>query len=147
MGLKRRQFLGLSALGGLLFATGSQILANATSRRKENDAIASLSPLPQPSSDELLMRFASVGDTGTGTQSQYAVARAMAQHHLSHPYSTVLLAGDNIYNNGEIEKIEAVFERPYQPLLDGGVQFYAALGNHDIRTENGDRRWSIRGSI
>jgi 3',5'-cyclic AMP phosphodiesterase CpdA len=50
----------------------------------------------------------------------------------------VILAGDNIYNNGEIEKISAVFEQPYQVLLQNGVKFQACLGNHDIRTANGD---------
>jgi 3',5'-cyclic AMP phosphodiesterase CpdA len=50
----------------------------------------------------------------------------------------VVLAGDNIYNNGEMAKISAVFEQPYQPLLKQGVKFQACLGNHDIRTDNGD---------
>ncbi|MDY6781573.1 MAG: metallophosphoesterase [Cyanobacteriota bacterium] len=148
MSLKRRQFLGLSALGGLVLATGSQILTHMTSRGKDDDAIASsvssvsspLPPQPQPSADEPEARFASVADSGTGAEGQYAVARAMAQYHLSNPYPLVVLAGDNIYNKGEIEKVEAVFERPYEPLLDLGVRFYAALGNHDVRTENGDRQ-------
>ncbi|MDY7013801.1 MAG: metallophosphoesterase, partial [Cyanobacteriota bacterium] len=138
MNLKRRQFLGLSALGGLSLAAGKQLLTKAKSHRNNADAIAS-SSLPsetQPSPNELLLRFVSVGDTGTGAEGQYAVARAMEQYRQQNPYSLVVLAGDNIYNNGEIEKIEAVFERPYQPLLDNGVKFYACLGNHDIRTDN-----------
>ncbi|NJM89554.1 MAG: metallophosphoesterase [Hydrococcus sp. RU_2_2] len=53
-------------------------------------------------------------------------------------YPFVLLTGDNIYNNGEIEKISAVFEQPYQALLKQNVRFYAVLGNHDIRTNNGE---------
>jgi predicted MPP superfamily phosphohydrolase len=52
----------------------------------------------------------------------------------------VTLLGDNIYTNGEIDKINAVFEKPYQPLLQQGVKFYACLGNHDLRTKNGDRQ-------
>jgi 3',5'-cyclic AMP phosphodiesterase CpdA len=86
----------------------------------------------------LLLRFVSVADTGTGDQGQYAVARAMTRHHSQNPYDLVVLAGDNIYTNGEMEKISAVFERPYAPLLKQGVKFQAVLGNHDIRTENGD---------
>ncbi|MCZ0902280.1 metallophosphoesterase, partial [Microcoleus sp. HI-ES] len=85
-----------------------------------------------------ILRFISVADTGTGAEGQYAVAEAMAQYHRENPFNVAVLAGDNIYNNGEIEKINAVFERPYQPLLQQGVKFYACLGNHDIRTANGD---------
>lgn len=42
-----------------------------------------------------------------------------------------------VYNDGD-EKIGAVFERPCQPLLKQGVKVHAYLGNHDIRTANGD---------
>jgi acid phosphatase len=79
-----------------------------------------------------------VADTGTGATGQYAVAGAMSRYHQLNPYDLVVLAGDNIYNNGEIEKIGAVFEQPYQVLLQQGVKFQAVLGNHDIRTANGD---------
>jgi acid phosphatase len=61
----------------------------------------------------------------------------MNYYHQQNPYNLVILAGDNIYNNGEIEKINQVFELPYQPLLKNGVKFHACLGNHDIRTDNG----------
>ncbi|MGC9526529.1 MAG: metallophosphoesterase [Limnospira sp.] len=103
----------------------SEIVANADE----------LTPATPP-----LFRFAAIADTGTGDRSQYAVARAMARYHKQHPFDLVLLAGDNIYRNGEIEKINTVFERPYKPLLRRGVKFYACLGNHDVRTENGDRQ-------
>jgi acid phosphatase len=64
----------------------------------------------------------------------------MAAYHRQYPFPLALLAGDNIYTNGEMEKIEAVFERPYKALLQAGVKFHACLGNHDIRTANGDRQ-------
>jgi acid phosphatase len=92
-------------------------------------------PIPQT---QPLLRFASVADTGTGAAGQYAVAQAMTAAHRRDPYPLVLLAGDNIYNNGEITKIEEVFEKPYQELRNVGVQFQACLGNHDVRTANGN---------
>lgn len=131
MKIKRRQFLVLSSLGGLGLASCKQLFAKAKPTAEQPSQLA-------VQSDRPLLRFVSVGDTGTGAKGQYAVAEAMARYHQQHPYSLVLLAGDNIYNKGEIEKIEAVFERPYQPLLAQGVKFYACLGNHDIRTANGD---------
>ncbi|KOP26610.1 metallophosphoesterase [Hapalosiphon sp. MRB220] len=136
MKLKRRQFLflgGLSAIGtGFLASLKYQIFS-------QNSELTSQAIAAIPSSKkDLLLRFVSVADTGTGAKGQYAVARAMANYHSKNYYNLAILAGDNIYTNGEIEKINAVFERPYAPLLKKGVKFQAALGNHDIRTANGD---------
>jgi 3',5'-cyclic AMP phosphodiesterase CpdA len=136
MSLKRRQFLWLSSLSGFALAACGNIFAKAT--LAENSVSDLSSPPSEKSPNDLLLRFVSVGDTGTGMKDQYAVAAAMAQYRQQNPFSCVILAGDNIYTNGEFEKIQAVFERPYEPLLSKGVKFYACLGNHDVRTDNGD---------
>ena len=52
-------------------------------------------------------------------------------------FPIALLTGDNIYEDGEIERINEVFECPYAALLQNGVKFYAVLGNHDFRTNQG----------
>ncbi|MEH2071942.1 MAG: metallophosphoesterase [Nostoc sp.] len=137
MNLKRRQFLFLSSLG----AIGTGFLGWMLNHQNSQSADVSDSTTviaANPSKKDLLLRFVSVADTGTGAKGQYAVAGAMNFYHKQNPYDLVVLAGDNIYNNGEIEKISAVFERPYQALLKQGVKFQACLGNHDIRTENGE---------
>jgi hypothetical protein len=41
------------------------------------------------------------------------------------------MLGDNIYGGQGAEDFKSKFEVPYKPLLDAGVKFYAALGNHD----------------
>ena len=87
---------------------------------------------------DALFQFAAVGDVGTGENGQYAVARAMTRQWQNSPFSLVLLTGDNIYYEGEIEKAADAFERPYAGLLKGGVKFRAALGNHDFRTNRGE---------
>ncbi len=47
-------------------------------------------------------------------------------------YKFVLMAGDNIYEGPATEEdYRLKFEEPYKLLLDAGVKFYAALGNHD----------------
>ncbi len=132
MSTNRRQFLigagitglGIAGVGKLLFDgvdfSGSQVAAVQIPKSK------------------LLQRFAVLADTGTGSANQQAVGTALANYHAKHPFNTILLAGDNIYTNGEFTKIEAVFRQPYHELLDRGVKFYASLGNHDIRTSNGD---------
>lgn len=131
MNLKRRQFLFLSSLS----AFGTGLFTGKFAHQQFGSADVAVATSPKK---DLLLRFVSVADTGTGAKGQYAVARAMTLYHKQNPYDLVVLAGDNIYNNGEIEKINAVFERPYQDLLKQGVKFQACLGNHDIRTDNGD---------
>ncbi len=136
MNLKRRQFLFLSSLSAIGAGFFGWMLAHQNSQ--SNDIADSTAITANPAKKDLLLRFVSVADTGTGAKGQYAVAGAMNSYHKRNPYDLVVLAGDNIYNNGEIEKIGAVFERPYQALLKRGVKFQACLGNHDIRTANGD---------
>jgi 3',5'-cyclic AMP phosphodiesterase CpdA len=46
-------------------------------------------------------------------------------------YDFVLMLGDNIYGGKDPASFASKFERPYKPLLDAGVKFYASLGNHD----------------
>src|SRR5687767_9864547 len=48
------------------------------------------------------------------------------------------MLGDNIYGDvGTKEAYAQRFERPYKGLIDAGVPFYAAIGNHDpIGQEN-----------
>lgn len=138
MNFKRRQFLFLATLGGFGLAFLSKILGRESAQNDSVNAIASNITQKPPTSTTPILRFISVADTGTGDRGQYAVAEAMARYHRPHPFDLAILAGDNIYNNGEMEKINAVFERPYQPLLQQGVKFHACLGNHDIRTANGD---------
>lgn len=139
MRLKRRQLLVLSGVGGLVALLGRSS-QQWTAQDTGPGEIVSTDPSPirtEPSKD-LLLRFVSLADTGTGGEGQYAVAKAMTRYHSQKPFSLAILAGDNIYNNGEIEKINAVFEQPYQPLLKQGVKFQACLGNHDILTDNGE---------
>ncbi|MEH2085903.1 metallophosphoesterase family protein [Nostoc sp.] len=137
MKLKRRQFLFLSSVSAIGTGFLSWMFAHQNHQSADiSDSTTAIAA--NPAKKDLLLRFVSVADTGTGAKGQYAVARAMNAYHQKNPYDLVVLAGDNIYNNGEIEKINAVFERPYQGLLKQGVKFQACLGNHDIRTANGD---------
>ncbi|MBW4637008.1 MAG: metallophosphoesterase [Gloeocapsa sp. UFS-A4-WI-NPMV-4B04] len=147
MSFKRRQFLlFLSTLSGFSLAFLSKIFRNQSAASADiNSAIASTITLKPAASETPLLRFVSLADTGTGAKSQYAVAKAMTRYQSQNEFNLAILAGDNIYNDGEIEKINAVFERPYQPLLKQGVKFHACLGNHDIRTDNGDPQVSYPG--
>lgn len=90
---------------------------------------------PASSGDRL--HWLATADSGSGDRNQMAVGAAMAALQRRDPVDLVILGGDNIYNEGEISKVGAAFERPYRELLQAGVPFHAVLGNHDIRTANG----------
>jgi hypothetical protein len=80
------------------------------------------------------LKFAIIGDNGTGETPQYDVARQMITSRSSFHFDFVLMLGDNLYGNQKPQDFIAKFERPYGPLLQAGVRFHAALGNHDQPT-------------
>ncbi len=77
------------------------------------------------------VRFAVIGDTGTGERPQYEVAQQMAAYHARFPFSFVIMVGDNMYGSERPQDFRKKFEDPYRALLEAGVEFYAVLGNHD----------------
>ena len=57
-----------------------------------------------------------------------------------------LMVGDNIYEGpAGPEDYRLKFEEPYRGLLDEGVQFFAALGNHDDPQEIHYEHFNMRG--
>jgi len=77
------------------------------------------------------VRFAVIGDSGTGNAPQYEIARRMAEARESFPFEFVLMLGDNLYGLERPVDYQRKFELPYAALLEQKVEFYAALGNHD----------------
>ena len=77
------------------------------------------------------LKFAVIGDTGTGDQHHYAVAEKLVAFRNQFKYEFLLMMGDNTYGGESAQDFQRRFELPYKPLLDAGVKFYAALGNHD----------------
>ena len=77
------------------------------------------------------LKFAVIGDSGSGAGRQYQLAAQFAAAYKLYPFSFVLMLGDNIYGRGTASDFHKKFELPYKFILDAGVPFYAALGNHD----------------
>jgi predicted phosphodiesterase len=97
---------------------------------------------PPPSAPELKLplkdksvRFAVIGDNGTGEKPEYDVAQQMAKYRGVFPFDFVIMLGDNIYGSKDEAAFKRKFEDPYAPLLSAGVKFYASLGNHDDPNE------------
>ena len=77
------------------------------------------------------VRFAVIGDMGTGDLPQYETAAKMIEYRQRFPYEFVITVGDNIYDGDAPSDYERKFALPYKSLLDAGIKFYATLGNHD----------------
>jgi predicted phosphodiesterase len=77
------------------------------------------------------LKFAVIGDSGTGDSNQYRLAKVMTEVRKRFPYQFVIMAGDNMYGSQTARDYERKFEIPYKEILAAGVKFYAALGNHD----------------
>jgi hypothetical protein len=77
------------------------------------------------------VKFAVIGDTGQPGPGQTGVAKQMANWRTRFPFKFALMMGDNLYGAESARDYQKKFSDPYKALIDGGVQFYAALGNHD----------------
>jgi hypothetical protein len=126
---------------------GQSVTAVETSTASRNGSDLTL-PLENKS-----VRFAVIGDSGTGEAAQFEVAQKMESYRKAVGFDFVLMLGDNIYGGHSAGDFERKFEQPYKPLLDAGVKFYASLGNHDDPNEerlykpfnmNGERYYNFK---
>src|SRR6476620_2598447 len=77
------------------------------------------------------VKFAVIGDNGTGDRPQFDIAQQMTSARARFPFELVIMLGDNMYGRQQPQDFVTKFERPYAALLSAGVAFYASLGNHD----------------
>jgi hypothetical protein len=91
------------------------------------------------------VRFAAIGDMGSGDKAQYDIAQRMVGYRAKFPFDFVIMLGDNIYGQKSPDALVKKFETPYKALIDGGVQFYAALGNHDDPNERFYKFFNMNG--
>ena len=82
------------------------------------------------------LKFAAIGDNGTGAAPQYEIGTRMSEARAAFPFELVIMLGDNLYGRQDAQDFITKFQRPYAALLSAGVLFYASLGNHD----NADNR-------
>jgi predicted phosphodiesterase len=91
------------------------------------------------------VRFAVIGDMGTGTRVQYEVAEQMISYRQTFPFEFVMMLGDVLLGGNEEIDYQSKFELPYKALLGAGVKFYAVLGNHDISNERFQKSFNMNG--
>jgi len=109
---------------------------------------------PQSSATELALpnkdgslKFAVLGDFGSGASTQYQLADEMAKFQKRFKYEIVVLVGDNLYGGERPQDFHKKFEVPYKALLDAGVKFYASLGNHDSREQRYYKLFNMDGKL
>lgn len=89
---------------------------------------------PDPGAHESLV-FAVLGDSGTGTEDQFKVARALEKLVSERGVRLVIMVGDTIYaksggsGDDDFEWLTTYFQ-PYRTVIDR-IPFYPCTGNHD----------------
>ena len=92
-------------------------------------------------------KFAVLGDFGIASKEQYDLGARMKTVHDGFKYDLVTLVGDNMYGSDRPQDYKNKFEVPYKPLLDSGVKFYGALGNHDSREQKDYKPFNMGGKL
>jgi len=110
----------------LFFPGAAQKLNNSNVNTAHTSALKLALPVKDGS-----VRFAVIGDTGSGTPKQRDVGNMMVQYRAIFPFEFVLMMGDNLYGGETPQDFVKKFSEPYKALLDSKVKFYATLGNHD----------------
>jgi 3',5'-cyclic AMP phosphodiesterase CpdA len=117
----------------LLFALLFQVHAQPQTRpvapepRPAAPNAAAQEPAKQPE-----LKFAILGDTGTGGREQYEIGQKLTAARGTFPFEFVIMLGDNMYGGESERDFQNKFEKPYEALLSTGIKFYASLGNHDV---------------
>jgi hypothetical protein len=141
--VNRRELLasGLGALGAA--AAGVTLGRGVWPLLAEEDLVPGASPTLslerhawRTSGDRV--SFAALGDNGSGGRQAMAVAEQMARTYESSPFGLVALLGDICYYGNFADRYDDVFRRPMTPLIDAGVGFELAIGNHDAALHHSD---------
>ena len=144
----RRSFISFLTISLLLFGSfaSGTLSQNLSANKSQASAPAAGSalklslPLKQGS-----VRFAVMGDTGSGTEKQQQVADMMVRYREVFPFDFVLMMGDNLYGSETPQDYQTKFANVYQKLLDNKVKFYATLGNHDQPNERFYENFNMNG--
>ena len=127
---RTHHFLFAFLISAILFTPAPAQIRNGNSTAAAKSAANASLKLTLPVKDGSV-RFAVIGDTGSGTDKQRDVGDMMIKYRALFPFEFVLMMGDNLYGGEAPQDFEKKFTEPYKALLDQKVKFYATLGNHD----------------
>jgi hypothetical protein len=107
---------------------------------------AAASPLTLPMKEGSL-KFAVFGDFGDASRREFDTVAQLVKAYSRFPFTIVPLTGDNLYGSERPQDFVKKFETPFKPLLDAGVKFYGALGNHDAREQRYYKLFNMDGKL
>ena len=110
------------AYSGTTIATAAPSSTTTIAVAPTNATTTTLAPDP--------IRVVVIGDFGTGSSEQYAVASLIEAMAADDPIAALVTTGDNFYR----DDIELIWLDPYGWVDETGVPIHAAWGNHDIET-------------
>ena len=147
----RRAVQVLSIVGALV---ASAALPGASPPKKQA-AVVETPKTSEKTSDKTValpnlkrsLKFIVLGDFGDASKLEYDLAAQMAKYYEKFRVNLVVTVGDNLYGAERPQDFKQKFEEPYKPLLDGGVKFYASLGNHDSRTQRYYKPFNMNGEL
>ena len=84
------------------------------------------------------VRLAIAGDTGTGNADEQATADRMVEESREVPYDALVLLGDLVYPDGDVDLVDEAVTEPFAPLLKHGAELVPVLGNHDYYSGDED---------
>src|SRR5688500_6399997 len=99
-----------------------------------------------PDAEVAAIRFVAVGDTGTGDENEYAVARDIGTACQARGCDFIVHNGDILYDVGAFSAYDTQFEDKFEvPYGSLGLPVYLVLGNHDAGGDPGSEddldRW------
>ncbi|MDP2292267.1 MAG: metallophosphoesterase [Actinomycetota bacterium] len=100
-----------------------------------------------PSSTEPYLPFpeqpnfhiAAAGDTGDAGSRLDSTGVAIERIGEQYPFDALLLLGDLVYPSGDPSKLQSLVDEPFAGVLDQGAELLAILGNHDVKSDQGDQ--------
>jgi len=142
--MRRTHFLFALLITAILFTPvpAQKLTGNAAGPAKS--AVNAPLKLTLPMKDGSV-KFAVIGDTGSGSARQRDVGDMMVKYHALFPFEFVLMMGDNMYGGEAPQDFEKKFAEPYKALLDQKVKFYATLGNHDQALQTHYENFNMNG--
>jgi 3',5'-cyclic AMP phosphodiesterase CpdA len=104
--------------------------------------------VPFPPDERPQLRIAVAGDVGHRGARIRATGAAVSRLAGDDPWDVLLLLGDNVYPAGDPGGLDDTVFGPFGPVLDGGAELLAILGNHDVkgrRVDETQRRLGMPG--
>ena len=129
-------------LGSVLLIVAARTLATVA----QNGPVSTTAGLSLPMRPDSL-KFAVFGDFGDASQREFDTVAQLVKAHSVFPFDIVPLTGDNLYGSERPQDFAKKFEQPFKPLLDAGVKFYGALGNHDAREQRYYKLFNMDGKL